>query len=123
MPSIAVVGASTERRKFGNRCVRAFQALGYTVYPVHPREKEVEGLPAVASVGDIPADRLDLVSLYVSKDHALPLLEAVAAKDVGELWLNPGADHPEVVEKARSLGLNVKIGCSIMTYGSMPDPF
>lgn len=123
MPNIAVVGASTERRKFGNRCVRAFHALGYTVYPINPREKEVEGLPAFAAIGDVPADHFDLVSLYLSRDHVLPLLEDIAAKEVGELWLNPGADHPEVVEKARSLGLNVKIGCSIMTYGSMPDPF
>jgi hypothetical protein len=43
-PSVAVVGASTERSKYGNKAVRAFRSSGFDVYPIHPRAKHVEGL-------------------------------------------------------------------------------
>jgi uncharacterized protein len=47
MPKIvAVIGASSNRRKFGNRAVRAFTQQGYTVVPINPHEREIEGLKA-----------------------------------------------------------------------------
>jgi len=66
MPKVvAVVGASSDRRKFGNRAVRAFQQQGYTVVPINPHEAEVEGLKAYASVLDVPGP-VDMASLYVA---------------------------------------------------------
>ena len=49
---VAVVGASSDRRKFGNRALRAFRQQGYTVVPINPHETEVEGVRAYASVLD-----------------------------------------------------------------------
>jgi predicted CoA-binding protein len=43
MPTVAVIGASDDRRKFGNKALRAFRAQGYTVIPINPRLAEVEG--------------------------------------------------------------------------------
>ena len=51
---VAVIGASSNRQKFGNRAVRAFQRQGYTVVPINPHEREVEGLKTYASVLDVP---------------------------------------------------------------------
>src|SRR5882757_6889471 len=50
----AILGAGTDRRKFGNKSVRAHVAAGWTVYPVHPVETIVEGLPAFKSIAEIP---------------------------------------------------------------------
>ena len=55
MPTIAILGASADRSKFGNKAVRAFLARGFTVYPVNPKGGEVEGLPAYRSLAEIPA--------------------------------------------------------------------
>ena len=52
--AIIIVGASSNRSRFANKAVRAYRAIGWTVYPVHPREKEVEGIPCHASVADVP---------------------------------------------------------------------
>ncbi len=55
-PPVAVVGTNTDRRKFGNKAVRAYLAAGYEVFPVHPTEATVEGLTAYRSVNDSPRD-------------------------------------------------------------------
>ena len=51
---VAVIGASNDRRKYGNKAVRAFRAQGYAVYPINPHETSIEGLHAYAKVTDVP---------------------------------------------------------------------
>jgi predicted CoA-binding protein len=119
-PTVAVIGASPDRRKFGNKAVRAFLAAGYEVFPVNPTVREIEGLTAYPSVKDVPVGRLDRVTVYLPPAVGLAVLPGLAATPVGEVWLNPGADAPEVVAKARALGLNVVTGCSILGVGISP---
>jgi predicted CoA-binding protein len=122
-PSVAVVGASPDRRKFGNKAVRAYLRAGYDVFPVHPTEPEVEGRPAYRSVKDIPRDRLDRIAVYLPPAVGLRVLDEFASRPVGDVYLNPGADAPEVVEKARQLGLNAVTGCAIVAIGASPSQF
>ena len=120
MPTIAVIGASADRRKFGNKCVRAYASRGYTVYPVHPRETSVEGWPAFSTILDVPPGRLDRVSVYLPAAAGLAVMTDLARREIGEVWLNPGADDPAVVARARELGLTVIAGCSIVDIGIAP---
>ena len=120
--TVAVIGASVDRCKFGNKGVRAFQAAGWRVVPVNPNESVVEGFAAVASVADI-AGTLDVVSLYVPPAVGLKLLPAIAARAPGEIWLNPGADSPELLRAAAELGLRARQLCSIIQVGFSPADF
>lgn len=120
MKSVAVIGASADRSKFGNKAVRAYLTRGFTVYPVNPKETTIEGLPAFASIDAVPA-RPNLISVYLPPRVLLGLLPAIAAKGCDELWLNPGADADEVVEAAEQLGLNVIRACSIIGVGLTPE--
>ncbi len=120
MKTVAVIGASPDRAKFGNKAVRAYARQGFTVYPVHPREKSIEGLPAYPSVRDLPA-RPDIVSIYLPPPVVLQVLPDIAARGCDELWLNPGADSPEAVAAAEKLGLNVIQACSILGIGMSPE--
>ena len=120
--TIAIIGASNNRQKFGNKAVRAFISQGYRVYPVNPHETEVEGLPAFASIGKVPV-RPQKVSLYVPPEVVLQLLDDIAAKGCDELWLNPGTESEEVLNKAEQLGLNVIQACSILGVGVSPSQF
>lgn len=54
MKTVAIIGASNDPRKFGNKAVRAFLQQGFTVYPVNPNEAEVEGIEAYKSIRDVP---------------------------------------------------------------------
>jgi uncharacterized protein len=115
MSTIAVIGASSDRSKFGNRCVRDYAQAGWTVLPIHPRESAIEGLTAYRSIADVPAGTIDLVSIYLRKEPGIQVLDEIAQRgNVAEVMLNPGADDDEVVAKARALGLNVVTGCSLI---------
>lgn len=122
-PTVAVVGASSDRRKYGNKAVRAYLKAGYDVYPVHPTEATVEGQSVYRSVRDVPAEKLDRVAVYVPPAVGVKVLDDVVAKPVGAVYLNPGADAPEVVDRAKQLGLNVVTNCAIIAVGARPDMF
>jgi hypothetical protein len=119
MKTVAVVGASADRSKFGNKAVRAYVQQGCAVFPVHPRETVIEGLTTYASARDLPV-RPEIVSVYLPPAIALRILPDIAERGCAELWLNPGADAPEVVEAAEKLGLNVVQACSILGVGLNP---
>ncbi|MGO9601772.1 MAG: CoA-binding protein [Isosphaeraceae bacterium] len=122
-PTVAVIGASNDRSKYGNKAVRAFLAQGWDVYPVNPSLDEVEGLRAYASLEAIPVQRLDRVSLYVPPRVGLEVIMDVARKPVGEVWLNPGSESPELVARAEELGLSVIMACSILDIGENPHHY
>jgi uncharacterized protein len=120
MRTVAIVGASNIRTKFGNKAVRAFLRTGYKVFPVNPAQSEVEGLPCFKSVADLP-ERPNLVSVYVGPERLVQILPEIAAKGCDEVWLNPGTESPEVFAKASELGLKTVQTCSILAVGISPS--
>lgn len=120
--TIVIVGASADRAKYGNKAVRAYLHKGWTVYPVNPNVKTVEGLPSYASVADIPG-AVDRIAFYVPPQVGLGMLAAVAAKSPTELFLNPGSESSELVSEAKRLGLNPIQACSIVNIGLHPEQF
>jgi predicted CoA-binding protein len=122
MKTVAVIGASSDRRKFGNIAVRAFRKAGYDVVPINPNEPEVEGLRTYASVLDYPG-RIDLATVYVPPSVGEEVIEDVARKGITEVWLNPGAESATLVAKARALGVRPIEACSIVAIGFSPAQF
>jgi predicted CoA-binding protein len=120
MKTVAIIGASNDRNKYGNKAVRAFLQQGYTVYPVNPTETEVEGLPAFKSIRDVPV-RPQMISLYVPPPIVEKLLPDIAARGCDELWMNPGTESDKGLAEAERLGLNVVQGCSIVAVGVSPS--
>jgi uncharacterized protein len=116
---VAVIGASSDPRKFGNRAVRAFRRQGYTVIPINPHEGEIEGLKTYASVLDVPGP-IDMATVYVPPDVAERVMDEIARKQIPEVWLNPGADDDAVIARARALDLKPIVACSIMGIGENP---
>lgn len=122
MKTIAIIGASSDRNKFGNKAVRAFQQRGYEVFPVNPKEATVEGLRAFSSISDVPV-RPQMISVYLPPPVLLKVLPAIATKGCDELWLNPGTESDEVLAEAERLKLNVIQACSIVGVGVSPAEF
>lgn len=118
MKTVAVVGASSHRHKFGNKAVRGYQRQGFTVIPINRHETEIEGLKAYRSVLDVPG-AIDMATLYVPPAEGLDVLLEVAEKRIPEVWINPGADTPEVIQRARELGLEPIVACSLMAIGEL----
>jgi len=124
--TIAVLGASADRQKFGNKCVRAYRASGYRVFPVNPAAREIEGLPVYRSLAEVPAP-LDRISVYLPPPRTLSLLPEIARAAGGpagaEVWFNPGSADGAVLEEARRLGIAARPGCSIVDIGRRPGEF
>jgi len=116
---VAVIGASSNRQKFGNRAVRAFVQQGYTVIPINPHESNIEGLKAYASVLDVPGP-VDMASFYVPPDVGEQVIDEIARKGIAEVWLNPGAESDALVARARTLNIQPIIACSIVAIGQNP---
>lgn len=120
MKTVAIIGASADRSKFGNIAVRAFVRQGFAVYPVNPKETCIEGLPAFKSIAEIPV-RPSLVSVYLPPPVLLKVLPDIAAKGCDELWLNPGTESDTVLAEAKRLGLKIIQACSIVGIGLSPE--
>ena len=120
--AVAVLGASADRAKYGNKAVRAYRAAGFTVYPIHPHAASIEGLPAYASILDVPGP-VQRATVYLPPEVTLQVLDAIARKGVRELFLNPGSESSEVIARAQELGLVPTLACSIVDIGRSPrDP-
>ena len=120
MPTVAVLGASRDRAKFGNRSVRAHVRAGWQVFPINPHADEIEGLKAYRALGDVPVRPVDRVSVYVPPEVGLRLLNEIAACHPAEVWLNPGSESSELLSAAQELGLLVICACSIVDVASLP---
>ncbi len=125
---VAIVGASADRRKFGNKAVRAYSADGYAVWPVNPKGGEIEGLHVYRNLAELPGLPWE-IAVYVHEDQALPVLDAIADMeqerddDVAVVYLPPGADTAEAVDHARSLGLYAVNTCPIQAIGHSPAEY
>ena len=99
--------------------MRAYLRRGFKVYPVNPEEETIEGLKAYRSILDIQ-EKIDRATLYVSPKVGLKVIEEIAQKGVNELYFNPGSESDELMGKARKLGLNPILACSILEIGLDP---
>ena len=120
--TVAVIGASADRSKFGNKCVRAYSRQGWEVYPVNPKGGEIEGFKAYRSLSEVRV-RLDRISLYLPPVAGLASLPAIAAARPAEFFVNPGAESDELVTEAKRLGLDPILACSIVALGVSPGMF
>jgi len=112
-PVIAIVGATDNPEKYGNRIYRDLKGKGYRVYPVNPTRETIEGDPTYADLGDLP-EKPDIVNYVVPPPRTLRLLGR--AKDLGLMraWVQPGAENEEVVAYLDDNGFDYMANACIM---------
>ncbi len=120
MSGIAIVGASGDRGKFGNKAVRAFSKKGYKVFPVNLHEEEVEGMKAYNSLKEIP-EKPDEIIFYVPPEIGIALLNEVLGAGLQSVTLPPGSESKNLIEKAKELGIKPKLTCPIQGLGINPN--
>ena len=103
----AVVGASTNRAKYGNKVLRVYQQHGRRpVYPINPRATEIEGEPAYPSLAATP-ELPRSVSIITPPAITEEIVEEAIELGVEHLWMQPGAESPAAVQRAEEAGLGV----------------
>ncbi len=114
----AVVGASRDRSKYGNKVLRVYMQAGREVYPVNPTGGEIEGLTAYASLDAVPP-RVHGVSIITPARVTEKVVETAAELGIQHVWMQPGAESDAAVARAEELGLSVISGgpCILVVLG------
>ena len=102
----AIVGASENTEKFGNRIYRNLKQAGYQVYGVNPNAETADGDPVYPTLADLPV-KPDVVDVVVPSWVGRRIAEDAAREGIPTVWLQPGAESDELIAYAESLGLNV----------------
>ncbi len=104
--AFGVAGASTNRDKFGNKVLRCYIENGRRAVPINPRADQIEGVPCVASVADLPPEVKSLSVITPPKITEAVVKEAIA-RGIENIWMQPGAQSPAAVEMCEKKGINV----------------
>jgi uncharacterized protein len=114
----AVVGASNDRSKFGNKVLRAYARTGRKVYPVNPTVEMVEGLKCYPNLASLP-EKVHGISIITPPKISKQIIKQVGELGVKHIWLQPGAEDEETVELTKDLGMNVIYGgpCILVEFG------
>jgi uncharacterized protein len=102
----AVVGASADRSKYGNRVLRCYQMNGLEAVPVNPKEKSIEGVDCVASVSQL-ADDVESLSVITPPQVTEQVVEQAIARGVKNIWMQPGAESQAAIARCEKNGINV----------------
>jgi predicted CoA-binding protein len=102
----AVVGASTDRAKYGNKVLRVYVQAGRPVYPVNPGAAEVEGLEAYPDLRSLP-EPVHGVSVITPRKVTEKVVEEAADLGIRHVWLQPGAESDAAVARAERAGITV----------------
>jgi predicted CoA-binding protein len=112
--TIAVVGASSNPEKASHGIMKRLQKAGYKVIPINPRETEVLGERAYASLADLETP-IDIVNVFRRSEDTPPIADEAVAIRARALWLQSGIASEEAASRARAGGLTVVMNACIAT--------
>jgi predicted CoA-binding protein len=110
--TIAMVGASSNPEKASHGIMRKLQQVGYRVIPVNPRETEVLGERAYASLSEIP-EHVDIVDVFRRAEDTPPIAEEAVKMGASALWLQTGIVNEDAAARAKAGGLTVVMDACI----------
>jgi uncharacterized protein len=115
---LAVVGASRDRAKYGNKVLRALVRDGRDVFPVNPTIEDVEGRKSYPDLRSLPVP-VHGVCVITPPSVTESIVEQAGRLGIKNIWLQPGAESDWAVERATQLGMNVISGgpCVLVELG------
>jgi len=120
--AFAVVGASDDRKKFGNKVYRLYKRLGKAVYPVNPNARTVEGDQAYPDLHALP-ESVHGVSIITPPKVTETIIDQAISAGIEHIWMQPGAESDAGIQRAEQAGLNVIAGgaCILAEHGFVDD--
>ncbi len=111
--NVAIVGASNKPNRYGYKAVMLLKEKGHTPYPVHPAISSIEGIPAFASLRQIPVP-LDVVTLYLAPANQERVAEDIIHSHPKRVIFNPGTENPALVERLHTAGIEPLEACTLV---------
>ena len=120
-PVWAVVGASNNKAKYGNRIYLKLKEAGYKVYPVNRREQLIEGDTAYSNLTDLP-EPPTVINMVVPPREAPAVVEQAQAAGAQAIWFQPGAESQTAARWAQDHGMDVIEACILVQLALKPRP-
>jgi predicted CoA-binding protein len=111
--SVAILGASDNPERYSNRALKMLREHGHRPLPVHPKLTEIDGVPVVPGLGDLPDD-VDTLTVYLAPVRSRPLADEIVSLAPGRVILNPGTEDPELEARLESAGLPIEKACTLV---------
>ena len=112
---IAVVGASRGGKKFGNAAAKELQTRGYQVFIIHPEAQEIDGQPCYPNLSALRG-QIDAVLISVPAAQAAAVMREAASLDIRHVWLQQGAESPDLLTLGQELGLSLVSKKCVLMY-------
>jgi len=120
--SIALIGVSRSKNKFGNYAFKELTSRGYTVYPIHQTEKEINGIHCYPNLSSIK-EKVQGVVVSVSREKIIPILHEISSSGIKNVWLQKGCESPEIITEAKKLELSIIANKCILMYAEPVKSF
>ena len=111
--NVVILGASHNPERYSNKAIKLLLEKGYTVIPVHPKKKVIEGIPVVNALKDI-SEPVDTLTMYVGAARSHQMLDELAALNLKRIIFNPGSESDEVEALMQQKGVEVVHGCTLV---------
>ena len=111
--NVAVIGASDKPDRYSYQAVMLLKEKGHAVYPIHKRIKTIEGMNVFPSITTV-TEPIDTVSMYVAADISTLIAGEILGKKPRRIIFNPGAENPELEQKARAEGITTVNACTLV---------
>lgn len=115
LQSLAVVGVSRNKDKFGNMVYRELKTNGYKVFAVNPQADMIDGDRCYAGLGALP-EVPEGVILVIPSAQGMSVVEEMARLGIKHLWIQQGAESPELEKRSQELGLSFVRGECIFMF-------
>ncbi len=104
--AFAVVGASADRQKYGNKVLRVYLQNNKKVIPINPNDKVIEGVDALSDISQLPPD-VASISIITPPAITEKIVDAAIQKGIRNIWMQPGAESEKAIAAAVAKGINV----------------
>lgn len=111
--SFAVIGATDNPEKYGNKIFKNLTRRGYEVYPVNPNLKEIKGVKCYPSLADIPV-KVDVVDFVVPPPVTEATLKECKKLGLDHIWLQPGSESDAAIAFCQDNNLKVVYSTCVM---------
>ncbi len=115
LKNLAIVGVSRSGKKFGNAIATEMRQRGYNMFIVHPEAREIDGQPCYPDLASLQS-KVEGVVICVPPRRAAQVLQEAADAGIRHIWLQQGAQSPDVLAKAKQAGLDPVPGKCLLMY-------
>jgi hypothetical protein len=110
---VAVLGASAKPLRYSNQATRLLLEKGYSITPIHPKLKSIEGLPVATSLREVRKP-VDTLTLYVGPQRLVPLMDQIIELRPERVIFNPGTESKEAMQKLDQAGIHWLEACTLV---------